>query len=776
MNEEEIRALQDAMEEMRRNGSLSAESLSKLNTSASRAEQGVEKFGKAAGTVAAGLGRAVNDLSKAGGSFNNLTGSIDSLASGTKFLTDKFGAVGKGLGIAVDAFAGAAKFVINQLQEVAGNYQSLGDVSATAADGITGLQRQFQQMGLVSLPAFTKSLAANSTGMAIFGRGMAGAAEEFSRLSGALTTGETAEQFLRLGINLDQVGASAANYAAAQARFGGITRQQMDGLAGSTRRYIEELDLIARMTGNTRQQQEQEQQKSLADARFRAKIFEMINNGQVKEAEELQKYVNGLGGAAGDAARALVTGVPLTEEAAKANMLFNDTIRQNVNAVRNGAKATQAIENTMEGAAIGVEKFGKTIQYTGTEAFGAATTQAFDFASFIRTRNEFLREGMSLEEANRRAQEELKKGTDSNTEQFAKSQRQIAETGKNLQQLQMALAMKAIPAVETFSGALDSASKKIMEYFGVKPTGPAAAPGSAPGTTAGGPGGAPGAAPTAGPAPAGRPGTVGAGVSGPPAAGGGIFGGGAPPRTAPGAAPPPTTGAGATSLGNLRELIAGVESRGNYNVVVGGQTYPLTTMTVAEVMNLQKKLIGEGKNSAAGKYQIKYETLAGIIGSAGVSRDDKFDESVQDKLANALIMRRGFEQYSRNPTQEGKERFLANLAKEWAGLPGGPSGESYYKGVGNNKAGVSWEKALQSFDIGGIAVGPRSGYQAVLHGIEAVVPLPDGRTIPVEMRGINESFANQSGMLEAQIGKLDELIRVMRDQVTISSKILQVSQ
>ena len=36
---------------------------------------------------------------------------------------------------------------------------------------------------------------------------------------------------------------------------------------------------------------------------------------------------------------------------------------------------------------------------------------------------------------------------------------------------------------------------------------------------------------------------------------------------------------------------------------------------------------------------------------------------------------------------------------------------------------------------GGIATGPKSGYPAELHGTEAVVPLPDGRTIPVTMKG-----------------------------------------
>ena len=36
---------------------------------------------------------------------------------------------------------------------------------------------------------------------------------------------------------------------------------------------------------------------------------------------------------------------------------------------------------------------------------------------------------------------------------------------------------------------------------------------------------------------------------------------------------------------------------------------------------------------------------------------------------------------------------------------------------------------------GGVVSGPRSGYPATLHGTEAVIPLPDGRSIPVEMQG-----------------------------------------
>jgi len=42
---------------------------------------------------------------------------------------------------------------------------------------------------------------------------------------------------------------------------------------------------------------------------------------------------------------------------------------------------------------------------------------------------------------------------------------------------------------------------------------------------------------------------------------------------------------------------------------------------------------------------------------------------------------------------------------------------------------------LMGFSDGGVASGPSSGYPVALHGTEAVVPLPDGRTIPVSIKG-----------------------------------------
>jgi hypothetical protein len=77
--------------------------------------------------------------------------------------------------------------------------------------------------------------------------------------------------------------------------------------------------------------------------------------------------------------------------------------------------------------------------------------------------------------------------------------------------------------------------------------------------------------------------------------------------------------------------------------------------------------------------------------------------------------------------------------------------------------------------MGGIATGPSSGYRATLHGTEAIVPLPDGRKIPVDMPGFTSSMSDQSSILTQQLSKLDDLVRVMQRQVEVSSKILQMT-
>ena len=232
------------------------------------------------------------------------------------------------------------------------------------------------------------------------------------------------------------------------------------------------------------------------------------------------------------------------------------------------------------------------------------------------------------------------------------------------------------------------------------------------------------------------------------------------------------------STQKILDLIGRYESRGgNYNVLVGGRVEPnLTSMTISEVLEYQRNLINSGApGSAAGKYQIIRSTLLDLINRGVATPNEQFSPATQDRLAIALM----------EPTlskfqakQASVDQMADKIAAVWAAFPTG-SGQSQYQGVGNNKAGLSREEFIQSLGsakFGGVISGPESGYQATLHGTEAVIPLAGGRTLPMEMPGLADSFRSQMTMMSAQIEKLDELIDVMRNGNAISRNMLKAAR
>ena len=144
------------------------------------------------------------------------------------------------------------------------------------------------------------------------------------------------------------------------------------------------------------------------------------------------------------------------------------------------------------------------------------------------------------------------------------------------------------------------------------------------------------------------------------------------------------------------ELIRGAE--GGYESMYPSETISgLTEMTIAEVVELQKEKLKDGRESAAvGAYQMLYP--ADYIEGAGLTMNSKFTPENQDKLAQAFLAQRGLtaEKAAKDPAG-----FAKGLAQGFAGIPVLETmqgrvqqverGQSYYRGVGRNKATVSPE-------------------------------------------------------------------------------------
>lgn len=154
--------------------------------------------------------------------------------------------------------------------------------------------------------------------------------------------------------------------------------------------------------------------------------------------------------------------------------------------------------------------------------------------------------------------------------------------------------------------------------------------------------------------------------------------------------------------------------------------FNLIDKTVNEIRALQKQMKDEGFDSTAlGRYQIIGDTMAYLVKKMKLTGDEIFTADLQDRMAITLLKRRGVESYLSGNMDE--ERFMWHLSREWASFPKDlATGESYWKGIGNNKAKISTNEML----IGIRAAGTLAGL-SVPNSTTLSMNLPSGSKIPI---------------------------------------------
>lgn len=154
---------------------------------------------------------------------------------------------------------------------------------------------------------------------------------------------------------------------------------------------------------------------------------------------------------------------------------------------------------------------------------------------------------------------------------------------------------------------------------------------------------------------------------------------------------------------NIARMIGGLEAPQGFNQVYSGSMLhpprPLTMMSVDEVLDWQARSVAAGsESSAAGRFQIIRETLAGLRDEMGLTGSEIFDEAMQTRMAIHLMRRRGLDDWRAG--RISTDQFMDNMAQEWAGLPratGPNAGRSHYAGDGLNRSLIDLEDARAVF-------------------------------------------------------------------------------
>lgn len=209
--------------------------------------------------------------------------------------------------------------------------------------------------------------------------------------------------------------------------------------------------------------------------------------------------------------------------------------------------------------------------------------------------------------------------------------------------------------------------------------------------------------------------------------------------------------------GSFLDFLGSFEGAGNYNAVYGNTNQSdieFTNMSVADVLRWQKAQNAKGvKYTAIGKYQIIPDTMMKLINEMGFDPEaTKFSPEMQDRMAEHLLKGRGFDEFLANPNDPAvRDKFIRNLAQEWAGLPTTDPenyGLSHYHKDGVNKHQVSLDQVNAALNN----IGPA---QNGLGQIETIY----ARTSSLNPARRRELFVNQVVDLAINTGDMSILDR-----------------
>ena len=652
--------------------------------------------------------------------------------------------LGAGLGAANLALKGYNKFnelAAEQADKLYTSFRSLSQSGFSTARGMDEVFDQLQTLGMTmaELEDFNKIIASNTQRLGMFGATIAEGGKRFADVAGTLYKSRLGEQLEMLGVSAAEQREIAMEYMAIQAKTGQLQLKNTTQLVNESGKFAKELDLMAQLTGQTRQEQARQREAALADERFRAATIAARARGDTAELARLERF-----GAAAAAVRSFdprgatgilqagaARGALTTPEAVAAEMTYGisrtlgdpnlpltDALRQ---MAQYGKVTSESLAPT--GAMIGTIK-GIQTDIVGIDNFVTRMGPIIDAAA---------RTGMSVSDFLETAQgKRMIAGGDT---------RLMVQAGRAQQSAAMILdsvvadfngaAQLNMSAAEKFAGAVNQFAGRA----GVRPP----------------PGGTPG-----------RPPAAGAPTS---------------PR-----APGLTGGPAKPTTGDYLQKMMQLES--------GGRNIPTG--------------LGGGTSSAFGLYQITKTTFDGLVANAppgsplkGKTFEDmKADTELQTIAATMLTDENARKLAARGLSTSDAAKYMAHvLGYPTAARILEANQASNIGSIVSERARINNPKIFQGvatagdlrkrfsditggggYRYGGIATGPTSGYSAVLHGTEAIIPLANGNKIKIDMPDFADNMRGQMDVMSAQLSRLDDLVSVMRNQLAVSDKILQVSR
>lgn len=456
-----------------------------------KAIQGVQKntnnsgSGSGSGGGGADKNSASNNtlMGTAGRKFGELTKGVSLVSGGFKALNSVItGTISNfaNVGDSIEKAANVIPILGPLLSTVASASVKLNDAfldasrsGASFGGSVNEFARSASEAGM-TLEKFGQFIAQNGQGMLAFGGTTEEGAKRFTQVSKALRA--TSSDLYALGFSSEDINKGLANYGALLRAQGLQGRQSNGELVAGAKKYLKELDALAKITGEERSAKEAEMKALATDAQFQAAmagkdkdVRDSFMNTVLSLPKPLQGFVKDF----------LATGTLTSEETQRIGALMGGEVMNELQTMRNKMQSGQKLtaEEQDRLAAIMKSAAEKQLKATGTAlaasrendsatlAMGAALTLQTDaHKKAAAEQNKAAKEGDGFNKKMQEIQQRLAQFSNKFTEILAKSGVLDVIMGAFTVMANLVM-VTIVPAFNILTSVISGVGKFITDYL-----------------------------------------------------------------------------------------------------------------------------------------------------------------------------------------------------------------------------------------------------------------------------------------------------------------------
>lgn len=293
-NEQQLEQLSRAtgisMKELKRN-------LDSINSSAGSTTKSLNETTRSLNSLSSmssSLSTAFRGVSSGATAFGTFAGVARSGADAIKGFSGKLGVAGKALGAAVGVVGEVAVVALEQYDSALATFQRISKSGIAGAEGIDELRKNMVEAGL-PLEKFASMVSENNRALV----GLTGSADKSAKAFGQMigSMANTIDTDLRaLGFAPEEIGETLSNFANLQRRLGQMQTIDQDKLTKGAVEFGKELDAVAKLTGQSRTEQQKTLDSAMREGRFLASQRKLQAQGPAgeKAATEIRNLMLGL--------------------------------------------------------------------------------------------------------------------------------------------------------------------------------------------------------------------------------------------------------------------------------------------------------------------------------------------------------------------------------------------------------------------------------------------------------------------------------------------------